>query len=52
MNKNKKEEKYIKTNFNYKEEYKTDIKNLNEEELKIIFNKKYFQYIKNQENRF
>ena len=50
MNK-KKGKKYIKTNFNYIEEFKTAKKNTTEEELKMIFNKKYFNYIKRRENR-
>lgn len=43
--------KNIKTNFNYIEEFKTCKKNITEEELKVIFNKKYFEYIKRVENR-
>ena len=38
--------KNLKTNFNYIEKFKTNKKNLTEEDLKIIFNKKFFQYIK------
>ena len=49
--KNKKGKKYIKTNFNYIEEFKTINKDITEEELKIIFNKKYFKYLKRIENR-
>ncbi len=49
--KNKKSKKYIKTNFNYIEEFKTDKENPSQEELKNIFNKKYFKYIKRLENR-
>ena len=49
--KNKKGKKYIKTNFNYIEEFKTDKEHLTKEELKTIFNKKYFKYIKRIENR-
>lgn len=49
--KNKKGKKYIKTNFNYSEKFKTDKENPTEEELKSIFNKKYFKYIKRIENR-
>lgn len=45
MKKNKKEVEYICT-----EEYNTT-KKLSEEELKVIFNKKYFNYIKRLENR-
>ncbi len=48
---NKKGKKYIKTNFNYTEEFKTDKENSTQEELKTIFNKKYFKYIKRIENR-
>lgn len=40
-----------KTIFIYKEEFKTTKENTTEEELKIIFNKKYFNYIKKVENR-
>ena len=36
----------------YKEEFKTTKQNTTEEELKAIFNKKYFNYIKRVENRF
>ena len=49
--KNKKGKKYKKTNFNYIEEFKTDKENITEKELKTIFNKKYFKYIKRVENR-
>ena len=38
--KNKKGKKYIKTNFNYIEEFKTDKEYPTQEELKTIFNKK------------
>ena len=41
-----------KTIFIYKEEFKTTKKNTTEDELKVIFNKKYFNYIKRVENRF
>lgn len=41
--KNKKEEK--KTNFNYSEEFITSIPNPTEQELKNIFNKKYFRLL-------
>ena len=47
--KNKKEMK--KTNFNYSEEFITRTTNLTEQELKAIFNKKYFNYIKRNEKR-
>ena len=43
--------KYLKTNFNYIEEFKTNKENITEEELKTIFNQKYFKYIKRIENR-
>ena len=49
--KNKKGKKYIKTNFNYIEEFKTDKEYPTQEELKTVFNKKYFKYIKRIENR-
>ncbi len=42
--------KNLKTNFNYIEKFKTNKKNLTEEDLKIIFNKKFFQYIKRINN--
>ena len=45
--KNKKEMK--KTNFNYSEEFITRTTNPTEQELKNIFNKKYFNYIKRNE---
>ena len=44
------ENKYIKTNFNYTEEFKTNKKNLTEKDLKIIFNKKFLKYIKRINN--
>ena len=47
--KNKKEKK--KTNFNYSEEFITSTPNPTEQELKNIFNKKYFNYIKRIEKR-
>lgn len=40
-----------KTIFIFKEEFKTANNNTTEEELKNIFNKKYFDYIKRVENR-
>ena len=49
--KNRNKKKYIKTTFNYIEEFKTNKNNLSQEELKIIFNKKYFKYIKRVEDR-
>ena len=47
--KDKKEKK--KTNFNYSEEFITRTPNPTEEQLKAIFNKKYFNYIKRIEKR-
>ena len=47
--KNKKEKK--KTNFNYSEEFITREPNPTKEQLKAIFNKKYFNYIKRIEKR-
>ena len=47
--KNKKENK--KTNFNYMEEFITIMTNPMEQDLKTIFNKKYFNYIKRKEKR-
>lgn len=40
-----------KITIKYIEEFKTNIPNTNESELKIIFNKKYLNYIKNIEKR-
>lgn len=48
----KKNNKGKKTIFIYKEEFKTTKENTTEDELKVIFNKKYFNYIKRVENRF
>lgn len=48
----KKNNKVKKTIFIYKEELKTTKENTTEAELKEIFNKKYFNYIKRIENRF
>lgn len=48
----KKNNKVKKTIFIYKEELKTTKENTTEDELKEIFNKKYFNYIKRIENRF
>lgn len=48
--KNKKENQKI--NFNYIEEFKTNLQTTpTEKELKTIFNKKYFNYIKRKEKR-
>ena len=47
----KKNNKGKKTIFIYKEELKTTKENTTEAELKEIFNKKYFNYIKRVENR-
>ena len=41
-----------KSKFNYIEEFKTNKKETNEQELKEIFNKKYFTYILKKEKRF
>ncbi len=46
---NKKDNKKI--NYNYNEEFKTTKNNPTEQELKEIFNKKYFNYIKRIEKR-
>ena len=43
--------KIKETNFIYHEEFKTINKNTDYEELKKIFNQKYYNYIKRQENR-
>lgn len=40
-----------KTDFNYSEEFITIINNPMENQLKTIFNKKYFNYIKRNEKR-
>ena len=47
--KNKKEKK--KTNYNYSEEIITRTTKPTKKELKTIFNKKYFNYIKRNEKR-
>lgn len=47
--KKKKKINYIK--FRFSEEFKTNIENPTKEELKNIFNKKYFKYIKRCENK-
>ena len=49
--KNKKGKKINYTRFNYSEEFITNIENPTKEDLKTIFNKKYFKYIKRIENR-
>ena len=41
-----------KTKFIYSEEFKTRTPNFTKEELKEIFNKKYFVYIMRKENRY
>ncbi len=48
----KKGKKSIKTYFNYIEEFKTCKNDVTEEELKNIFNKKYYKYIRRVENRY
>lgn len=40
-----------KINYNYSEEFKTSKNNPSEEELKALFNMKYFNYIKKKEKR-
>lgn len=49
--KNKKGKKINYVNFRFSEEFITNIENLTKEDLKIIFNKKYFNYIRRLENR-
>lgn len=49
--KNKKGKKINYINFNYSEEFITNIENPTKEDLKNIFNKKYFNYIRRLENR-
>ena len=49
MNKERKKINYIK--FRFSEEFITSLENPTKEDLKIIFNKKYFKYIKRIENR-
>ena len=49
--KNKKGKKINYTKFNYSEEFITNIENPTKEDLKNIFNRKYFKYIKKIENR-
>ena len=48
-NKNGKKINYIR--FNYSEEFITNIETPTKEDLKNIFNKKYFNYIRRLENR-
>lgn len=43
--------KRVKVNYIVTEEFKTTKPNLSEQELKNIFNKKYFRYIMRQETR-
>lgn len=49
--KNKKGKKINYVNFRFSEEFITNIENPTKEDLKIIFNKKYFNYIRRLENR-
>ena len=49
--KNKKGKKINYINFNYSEEFITNIEKPTKEDLKNIFNKKYFNYIRRLENR-
>lgn len=49
--KNKKGKKTNYIRFNYSEEFITNIENPTKEDLKNIFNKKYFNYIRRLENR-
>lgn len=49
--KDKKGKKINYIRFNYSEEFITNIENPTKEDLKTIFNKKYFKYIKRIENR-
>lgn len=49
--KNKKGKKINYIRFNYSEEFITNIENPTKEDLKNIFNKKYFNYIRRLENR-
>lgn len=53
MEKEKKEKKERKNQitFNYIEEFKTNIENPTEMDLKEIFNEKFYNYIKKKENR-
>ena len=49
--KNKKGGKINYIRFNYSEEFITNIEKPTKKDLKTIFNKKYFKYIKRIENR-
>ena len=49
--KNKKGKKINYVKFRFSEEFITNIENPTKEDLKTIFNKKYFKYIKRIENR-
>lgn len=49
--KNKKRKKINYIEFRFSEEFITNIENPTKEDLKNIFNKKYFKYIKRIENR-
>ena len=49
--KNKKGKKINYIRFNYSEEFITNMENPTKEDLKNIFNKKYFNYIRRLENR-
>lgn len=49
--KNKKGKKINYVNFRFSEEFITNIENPTKENLKNIFNKKYFDYIRRLENR-
>lgn len=49
--KNKKGKKINYVKFRFSEEFITNIENPTKEDLKNIFNKKYFKYIKGIENR-
>lgn len=49
--KNKKGKKINYAKFRFSEEFITNIENPTKEDLKNIFNKKYFNYIRRLENR-
>ena len=49
--KNKKGKKINYVKFRFSEEFNTNIENPTKEDLKNIFNRKYFKYIKRIENR-
>lgn len=49
--KNKKGKKFNYIKFKFSEKFITNIEKPTEEDLKSIFNKKYFNYIKRLENR-